>query len=132
MNLTRRIGLFAALLTLLPGAAAAAPPAAAADQAGAAPLPVAEPESGGMSSERLQRLSEAMAGYIDRKQVAGIVTLVARRSSAHPTGRSATSSPPWPKRRSSSTPATPGSTAPPSMSSGGWSRCSRARPSTST
>ena len=82
MNLTRRFGLFAALLTLLallPGAAAAAPPAAAADQAGAAPLPVAEPESVGMSSERLQRLSDAMAGYIDRKQVAGTVTLVARR-----------------------------------------------------
>ena len=82
MNLTRRFGLFAALLTLLallPGAAAAAPPAAAADQAGAAPLPVAEPESVGMSSERLQRLSDVMAGYIDRKQVAGTVTLVARR-----------------------------------------------------
>ena len=82
MNLTRRIRLFSALLTLLallPGAAAAAPPAAAADQAGAAPLPVAEPESVGMSSERLQRLSDTMAGYIDRKQVAGIVTLVARR-----------------------------------------------------
>ena len=83
MSLNRRIGLFAALVTglaLLTGAAAgAAPPPTAADQAGAASLPVAEPESVGMSSERLQRLSDAMAGYIDRRQVAGTVTLVARR-----------------------------------------------------
>ena len=82
MSLNRRIGLFAALVTglaLLAGTGGAAPPPTAADQADAAPLPVAEPESVGMSSERLQRLSDAMAGYIDRKQVAGTVTLVARR-----------------------------------------------------
>ncbi len=91
MSLERRIGTPAALLTLLSllaGVAAAAPVTAAAtaraavavaDQAGAAPLPVAEPESVGMSSERLRRLSDAMAGYIERRQVAGAVTLVARR-----------------------------------------------------
>ncbi len=79
---TRALMLSAAALllgVLLAGGAGAAPPTTAADQAAAAPLPVAEPESVGMSSERLQRLSDAMAGYIERKQVAGTVTLVARR-----------------------------------------------------
>ncbi len=63
----------------LAGALAAAPPATAADQSAPAPLTIAEPESAGMSSERLERLSETMAGYIDRKQIAGAVSLVARR-----------------------------------------------------
>lgn len=81
MNPNRSTGQFAFLLTLLallPGGAAAVPPAAA-DQPGSAPLPIAEPESAGMSSERLERLSDAMAAYIDRQQVAGTVTLIARR-----------------------------------------------------
>lgn len=65
--------------SLLAGSAVAAPPAAVADQPAAAPLPIAEPESAGMSSERLERLSEAVGAYIDRGQVAGTVTLVARR-----------------------------------------------------
>ncbi len=71
--------LAAAAVTLLPVAALAGAPPTAADQAAAVPLPFAEPESVGMSSERLERLSEAMAGYIDRQQVPGTVTLIARR-----------------------------------------------------
>jgi len=42
-------------------------------------LPVASPSEVGMSAERLERLTEAMQGYIDRKEVAGTVTLIARR-----------------------------------------------------
>ncbi len=60
-------------------AAATPPPATAADRTAPTPLAVVEPESAGMSTERLERLSEAMAGYIDRQQVAGTVTLVARK-----------------------------------------------------
>jgi len=39
----------------------------------------ASPESVGMSSERLQRIEARMASYIDNGQLAGTVTLVARR-----------------------------------------------------
>src|SRR5438876_4954207 len=46
---------------------------------GAASLPTTRPEQSGMSSERLKRLSAAMRAYIDRGQVPGTVTLVARR-----------------------------------------------------
>ena len=42
-------------------------------------LPTAEPEAVGMSSERLERLDRVMQGYVDRNEVAGVVTLVARR-----------------------------------------------------
>ena len=42
-------------------------------------VPTAEPESVGMSSERLERLDRVMQGYVDRSDVAGVVTLVARR-----------------------------------------------------
>ena len=42
-------------------------------------VPTAEPESVGMSSERLERLERVMQGYVDRSDVAGVVTLVARR-----------------------------------------------------
>jgi CubicO group peptidase (beta-lactamase class C family) len=42
-------------------------------------LPVSSPEEVGMSSERLGRLTAAMQGYINRDEVAGVVTLVARR-----------------------------------------------------
>lgn len=42
-------------------------------------LPTSRPEAVGMSTERLQRLSQAMRGFVERKSVAGIVTLVARR-----------------------------------------------------
>lgn len=42
-------------------------------------LPVAAPEDVGMSSSRLERLSAAMQGYVDRQEMAGSATLVARR-----------------------------------------------------
>ena len=42
-------------------------------------LPVVEPESVGMSTERLQRIGPAMQKYIDDKLVPGVVTLVARK-----------------------------------------------------
>lgn len=42
-------------------------------------LPVASPESVGMSTERLERVTNAMQDYIDREEVAGVVTLIARR-----------------------------------------------------
>ncbi len=42
-------------------------------------VPTAEPEVVGMSSERLERLDTVMQGYVDRNEVAGVVTLVARR-----------------------------------------------------
>ncbi len=43
------------------------------------PLPMAKPESVGMSSARLERIGERMQWYIDQKLVAGTVTLVARK-----------------------------------------------------
>lgn len=42
-------------------------------------LPVAAAEDVGMSSQRLNRIKPAMQGYVDRGEVAGVVTLVARR-----------------------------------------------------
>ena len=42
-------------------------------------LPMASPESVGMSSERFAKLDAAMQRYIDADMVAGVVTLVARR-----------------------------------------------------
>ena len=42
-------------------------------------VPTAEPETVGMSTERLERLDRVMQAYIDREEVAGAVTLVARR-----------------------------------------------------
>ncbi|MEE2776342.1 MAG: serine hydrolase [Acidobacteriota bacterium] len=59
----------------------AALPVAAADveTPSAAGLPIAAPEDVGMSSERLDRLGSAMQAYIDRNQVAGTVTLIARK-----------------------------------------------------
>ena len=42
-------------------------------------LPMAKPESVGMSQERLERVGEAMQRYIDADLVPGTVTLIARR-----------------------------------------------------
>src|SRR5436190_4580181 len=41
-------------------------------------LASATPESVGMSTERLQRLHKGMQGFVDRHEVGGIVTLIAR------------------------------------------------------
>src|SRR5689334_19679663 len=42
-------------------------------------LPTAKPEDVGMSSERLARIGPAMQKHIDAGEIAGVVTLVARR-----------------------------------------------------
>jgi CubicO group peptidase (beta-lactamase class C family) len=42
-------------------------------------VPVAKPEEVGVSAERLARIHVAMQRYVDRREVAGVVTLVARR-----------------------------------------------------
>jgi CubicO group peptidase (beta-lactamase class C family) len=42
-------------------------------------VPTAAAESVGMSPERLKRIDHVMQGYIDRNEIAGAVTLVARR-----------------------------------------------------
>ena len=49
--------------------------------ASAQSLRPASPESVGLSAERLERLSDALQKYVDDGQVAGSVTLVARRGS---------------------------------------------------
>ncbi|MGH9161186.1 MAG: serine hydrolase domain-containing protein, partial [Vicinamibacteraceae bacterium] len=41
-------------------------------------LAPASPESVGVSSERLARLSDTMRRYVEQKKVAGVVTLIAR------------------------------------------------------
>lgn len=46
---------------------------------GTAELPMSRPEEQGMSSERLSRIRIVMQGYIDRKLVPGVVSLVARQ-----------------------------------------------------
>jgi hypothetical protein len=43
------------------------------------PLKVTAPEDVGMSSKRLERVSEHLERYIDRGEIAGAVSLVARR-----------------------------------------------------
>lgn len=46
--------------------------------AGDPDLPMANPESVGMSTPRLQRIHAYIQGYLDRNEIAGAVTLVAR------------------------------------------------------
>jgi len=46
--------------------------------AGAADLPTAKPESVGMSSQRLGKLKSEMQGLVDRNQLPGVVTMVAK------------------------------------------------------
>src|SRR5436190_8995699 len=68
---------------LLVGLAALALPVPSAQQ-GVQPTPAGQvlatgtPESVGMSTERLQRLHQGMQGFVDRHEVGGIVTLIAR------------------------------------------------------
>src|SRR6186997_1426683 len=54
-------------------------PAILAPCAQAHDLPRMPPESVGMSSDRLARIRVAMQRYVDRGEVPGVVTLVARR-----------------------------------------------------
>ncbi|MBM3809843.1 MAG: beta-lactamase family protein [Acidimicrobiia bacterium] len=45
----------------------------------AASLPSDKPEALGLSSERLKRINQMMAGYIDRGEITGGITMVSRR-----------------------------------------------------
>ena len=74
-SLVRALVILLAVLVAVP-AMPAARDAKAAENAG---LERATPESVGMSAERLERVTAAMQGYIDRNLVAGTVTLIARR-----------------------------------------------------
>ena len=58
--------------------APAARPAAAPAPASAAAFPAASPESLGLSAKGLARITELLQGYVDRKRVAGTVTLILR------------------------------------------------------
>lgn len=73
---TRHRSLVAALLVTLAlcGKATATPPAAVP----AAPLPLATPESRGMSSERLERLHSEIQRFVGDGRYAGAVCLLAR------------------------------------------------------
>jgi len=62
-------------------AAALAVPIASASGADRHDLPLAKPESVGISSERLGRVDDVIRRYIAEKKIAGAVTLVARRGS---------------------------------------------------
>jgi CubicO group peptidase (beta-lactamase class C family) len=53
--------------------------AALAHAAGSDPLPRAQPEEVGLSSERLKQLDPVLKGYLDEGKLAGSVLLVARR-----------------------------------------------------
>lgn len=72
MPLRRCLG----LLFFTFGALLGAPSVASSD---APPAATASPESVGMSSERLARLTEALEGYVERAELPGAVALVARR-----------------------------------------------------
>ena len=71
-----RIGLLVpALVALCPLSVISQCPAVAAD----AKIPAARAEDVGMSTERLARVKLAMQRYVDRGEVPGVVTLIARR-----------------------------------------------------
>src|ERR1043165_4261406 len=71
-----RIGLLVpALVALCPVSIISQCPAVAAD----ARIPTARAEDVGMSTERLARVKAAMQRYVDRGEVPGVVTLIARR-----------------------------------------------------
>ena len=75
MTLLRTALIVALALLTLPLSSAVRDP----DSGGTSGLPIAAPEDVGMSSERLERLSRVMQGYIDRQEVAATVPLIARR-----------------------------------------------------
>jgi CubicO group peptidase (beta-lactamase class C family) len=75
MKVVRRSPVAAALLAL---ALAATATAKTPDAAAAWPLPLATPESQGMSSERLSRLHAGVTRFVEEGQHAGAVSLIAR------------------------------------------------------
>ena len=67
------------LTSVVVGTSACQSTSAAVDTALARDLGMVDPAAVGVSAERLERLDRVMQGYIDREEVAGVVTLVARR-----------------------------------------------------
>jgi len=66
LRFTRKLSLFLLLGAALPAVAQT-------------DLPIAKPETVGMSSKRLERIHAFIQDYIDSNQIAGAVTLVARK-----------------------------------------------------
>lgn len=62
-------------------AAAVAAASVLAGSAVAAPVVLGEPESAGFSSDRLKRVDQMLQGYVDRREVPGVVGLIARSGS---------------------------------------------------
>ena len=77
MPLARAVAAFVVALLMVPPSAAAAHRHPIAPSA-APILAMAPPETVGFSSQRLQLLTDAMRDAVDKKEVAGIVTLLAR------------------------------------------------------
>ncbi len=71
----------AAFTQTRPATPTATPAAASAPARTPAPpsMPVAKPESVGLSADRLARISSVVQDHVDRRQIAGAVTLIARR-----------------------------------------------------
>jgi CubicO group peptidase (beta-lactamase class C family) len=61
------------------GAVGVSPSTAVAAAEGVRDLAVAQPDSVGVSSQRLRRIDETMKRFVDEKRIAGIVTLLTRR-----------------------------------------------------
>jgi CubicO group peptidase (beta-lactamase class C family) len=67
----RRFAVIVALLAFVPSITAQ-------HSAAAPPLTIVKPEDAGLSTERLARIKTVMQGYVDRREVAGAVWMVAR------------------------------------------------------
>lgn len=78
MRTTRWIGIVPLALVLTIGGALAAPAPAGQAAAAADGIVLTKPERVGLSSETLKELDTAMQGIVDKKQLAGVVTLLAR------------------------------------------------------
>jgi CubicO group peptidase (beta-lactamase class C family) len=81
MRISKLLQTVAVTLLVLAGATQAATPQALRQPAAAAAAPaiaVTQPEKVGISSESLKELDAAMQGLVDKKHLAGIVTLLAR------------------------------------------------------
>src|SRR4029077_15664902 len=79
MRLQRFVQTFFLTLVMVVGGAQAITPTAGRQAAAAADkIVLTQPERVGFSSESLKELDSAMQGIVDRKQLAGIVTLLAR------------------------------------------------------
>jgi len=79
MRISKLLRTFALTLLVLAAATQAATPQALRQPAAAAPaIAVSRPEKVGLSSESLKELDAAMQDLVDKKHLAGIVTLLAR------------------------------------------------------